>query len=72
MTRCICGRSVRSENWANHLLRADGKHGFVDAIDRKALKAAIFDLPIGESVEYSRGYSAAILAVRRVIDEAPS
>ena len=24
---CICGRSVLTENWPNHLQRKDGRHG---------------------------------------------
>ena len=37
----------------------------------RRVEAAIFDLPIGNDVTYSRGYSAAIAEVRRVIRDTP-
>ena len=30
---CICGRSVLPENWSNHLLSQEGRHGAPESLD---------------------------------------
>lgn len=37
--------------------------------ERKAILHVLFDLPIGNNIDYSRGYSAAVEAMRREVKE---